>query len=148
MSGKIEQFVKKHDEGSRYIFFGIFTVLVSWASYSLFVFAGIDLSLSNTLSWLTAVIFAFVVNKFYVFRSKETTAFVLGKELISFFGSRIFTGVVAIVLFPILVSIGLGFVFFGVEGLFARGIVSGVEIVLNYILSKYVVFNTSLSLKK
>lgn len=148
MIDKVEQFVKKHDEGSRYIFFGIFTVLVSWGSYALFTLVGIDINISNALSWLTAVIFAFVVNKFYVFRSKEVTILTISKELVSFFGSRILTGIVAVLLFPALVSIGLGFTFFGVEGLFARGIVSGVEIILNYILSKYVVFNTSISFKK
>ena len=36
--------------------------------------------------------------------------------------------------------IGLDFVFLGVEGLFARGITSGVEIVLNYVISKFIVF--------
>ena len=41
--------------------------------------------------------------------------------------------------------IGLDFVFLGVEGMFARGITSGVEIVMNYIISKFIVFRKSSS---
>jgi len=89
---------------------------------------------------LCAVLFAFFVNKYLVFRSIESNSITLGAELAEFFAARIFTGAVAIILFPILLSIGLDFVFFGVPGLFARGVNSAVEIVLNYILSKFVVF--------
>ena len=132
----------KHDEGIRYIFFGVITVLVSWGTYALFVFMGIDLAVSNVLSWICAVLFAFVVNKIYVFRCVGSSKVKLSAELVSFFGGRVFTGVVAALLFPTLCAIGLGFVFLGVEGLFARGITSGVEILL-----KFIVFRKSESAK-
>lgn len=135
-----KEFVKQHDEGIRYIVFGILTVLVSWGTYAVFVFMGIDLSISNILSWICAVLFAFVVNKIYVFRCFGSSTVKLGAEFVSFIGGRIFTGIVAAVLFPLLCMIGLDFVFLGVEGLFARGITSGVEIVLNYVISKFIVF--------
>lgn len=131
----------RHDEGIRYIAFGILTVLVSWGTYAVFVFLGIDLAVSNILSWICAVLFAFIVNKVFVFRATGSSRMRLGAELVSFFGGRILTGVIAMVLFPGLCAIGLDFVFLGVEGLFARGITSGVEIALNYLISKFVVFN-------
>lgn len=137
------EFVTKHDEGIRYIVFGVLTVLVSWGTYAGFVFMGIDLAVSNVLSWICAVLFAFVVNKIYVFRCVGSSKVRLGAELVSFFGGRIFTGIVAALLFPALCAIGLGFVFLGVEGLFARGITSGVEILLNYLISKFIVFRKS-----
>ena len=137
----------KHDEGIRYIFFGVITVLVSWGTYALFVFMGIDLAVSNVLSWICAVLFAFVVNKIYVFRCVGSSKVKLSAELVSFFGGRVFTGVVAALLFPALCAIGLGFVVLGVEGLFARGITSGVEILLNYLISKFIVFRKSESAK-
>lgn len=132
--------VEKHDEGIRYIIFGILTVVVSWVTYTAFVTVGINIAVSNILSWFCAVIFAFVVNKIYVFRCVDSSTFELGTELVSFFSGRAITGAVAAVLFPALCAVGLGFVFLGVEGLFARGVTSGVEIVLNYIISKFVVF--------
>ena len=140
MRDDIEQFVKKHDEGVRYIVFGALTVLVSWVSYALLALVGVDYAVSNGLSWFFAVVFAFFVNKYFVFRSMDSNTMTLGAEMVQFFASRIFTGLVAIVLFPFLMSIGLDFVFLGVPGLFARGVNSGVGIVLNYILSKFVVF--------
>ena len=140
MRQRLKAFTEKHDEGVRYIIFGMLTVIVSWASYSLLALAGVNYSLANGLSWFCAVIFAFFVNKYLVFRSMDSRKMTLGAELAEFFAARIFTGAVAIILFPILMSVGLDFVFLGVPGLFARGVNSAVEIILNYILSKFVVF--------
>ena len=140
MAFDVKEFMAKHDEGIRYIVFGVLTLIVSWITYAAFVFIGVDLALSNILSWICAVLFAFVVNKIYVFRCTGSSTVNLGAELISFFGGRLFTGAVAALLFPGLVAIGLGFVFLGVEGMFARGITSGVEILPNYVISKFIVF--------
>ena len=140
MKQRIEEFLEKHDEGARYIAFGILTVIVSWVSYAILALLGVNYSLANGISWFCAVLFAFFVNKYLVFRSMESNSLTLGAELVEFFAARVFTGAVAILLFPLLLSIGLDFVFLGVPGLFARGVNSVVEIVLNYILSKFVVF--------
>ena len=136
-------FVHKHDEGVRYIIFGFLTVIVSWISYALLALSGVNYSVSNGLSWFCAVIFAFFVNKYFVFRSLDSRTTTLGAELIEFFASRLFTGAVAIILFPVLMNMGLDFVFLGVPGLMARGVNTTVEIILNYILSKFVVFRRS-----
>ncbi|MBO7205062.1 MAG: GtrA family protein [Candidatus Methanomethylophilaceae archaeon] len=133
----------KHDEGVRYIIFGFLTVIVSWISYALLALSGVNYSVSNGLSWFCAVIFAFFVNKYFVFRSLDSRTTTLGAELIEFFASRLFTGAVAIILFPVLMNMGLDFVFLGVPGLMARGVNTTVEIILNYILSKFVVFRRS-----
>lgn len=140
MRTEIEGIVSKHEEGIRYVIFGGFTVLVSWASYALFTLGGMDPNLSNAFSWLCAVIFAFFVNKYFVFKCLDSQKVTLGKELTEFFMARVFTGIVAILLFPLLIDAGLGFEFMGVEGLFARGVNSAVEIVLNYLFSKFIVF--------
>lgn len=136
----VRRLMEEHDEAVRYVIFGILTVIVSWASYAAFVLVGIDLAVSNILSWFFAVIFAFFVNKIYVFRHTGSSSLKLGEELLSFLAGRVFTGIVAAVMFPALCAIGLGFTFLFVEGLFARGITSLVEIALNYIISKYFVF--------
>lgn len=140
MAHGLKDFVMRHDEGVRYIIFGILTVIVSWISYAALALLGVNYSLANGLSWFCAVIFAFFVNKYFVFRSMDSKKQTLGAELLEFFAARIFTGAVAIILFPILIRIGLDFVFLGVPGLFARGVNTAVEVILNYILSKFVVF--------
>ena len=140
MAHGLKDFMMRHDEGVRYIIFGILTVIVSWISYAALALLGVNYSLANGLSWFCAVIFAFFVNKYFVFRSMDSKKQTLGAELLEFFAARIFTGAVAIILFPILIRIGLDFVFLGVPGLFARGVNTAVEVILNYILSKFVVF--------
>ena len=105
MTNEHGNILQEHDEGIRYIIFGVLTVIVSWVTYAGFVFLGIDLWLSNILSWICAVVFAFVVNKIYVFRCFGSSFMKLGAEIVSFFGGRIFTGVVAALLFPALCAV-------------------------------------------
>jgi putative flippase GtrA len=136
----MKYFFTKHKEGILYIMFGGCTVLVSWATYALFVWMGIDLNISNILSWVCGVSFAFVVNKWFVFLSRSVEKKVLAKEMISFFILRGGTGIFAWIAFPILCSFGLDQPFFGTAGLIARIIVSIIEIVLNYVASKFIVF--------
>ncbi|MDD4222849.1 MAG: hypothetical protein PHF83_06945, partial [Candidatus Methanomethylophilus sp.] len=62
------------------------------------------------------------------------------REFFSFMGARVFTGIIAIVGFPILVGLGLNQPFMGVPDFIAKITVSCIEIALNYVLSKYFIF--------
>ncbi len=157
MKGAMD-FMKAHREAILYVFWGAFTTLVTLASYALFVRAfNVDPNISNILSWVCGVTFAFVVNKWLVFESRTTKARILLWELGSFFSSRIFTGIIAFILFPILndwmglsaIVLDFGFlsILFGTSGMLAKIITSVVEIILNWILSKYVVFKKGASQK-
>ena len=152
----VMDFMKAHREAILYVFWGAFTTLVTLASYALFVRAfNVDPNISNILSWVCGVTFAFVVNKWLVFESRTTKARILLWELGSFFSSRIFTGIIAFILFPILndwmglsaIVLDFGFlsILFGTSGMLAKIITSVVEIVLNWVLSKYVVFKKGAS---
>ena len=123
-----------------YLIFGVLTTVISWASYALFVHIGIDINISNALSWVCGVLFAFVTNKWFVFMSRTVTVKILLYELGSFFSARIVTGLIAIVLFPILYAIGLNQSMFNTDGFLAKIVTSMVEIILNWIFSKYIVF--------
>ena len=138
--GKISDLMTTYREAIAYVFFGGLTTIVGWVAYALFVNIGIELNLSNILSWVCGVTFAFVVNKWFVFQSKSVEKKTVLRELGSFFGSRIFTGVIAWVLFPILLWAGIDQTFFGTEGFIAKVITSIIEIILNWVLSKYFVF--------
>jgi len=131
---------ENHKEAILYLIFGGFTVIISLLTYIMFVEMGINTSISNILSWICSVFFAFIVNKWFVFSCRSLEPRIVAKELSSFFGARILTGVMAFLMFPLLVNIGFGGMFMGTEDFLAKIITSGVEIVLNWIFSKYAIF--------
>lgn len=131
---------KKHKEIILYLIFGVATTAVSFIVYSLLVTAGLDMTVSNGIAWLAAVTFAFVTNKLFVFESKKTDKTTLLKEGVSFFGARIFSGIIEIFAPTALFWLGLDQPLFGIEGFVAKAIVSVGIIVLNYVLSKLIVF--------
>ena len=135
-----QRMFEEHREGMLYVVFGAFTVLVSLLTFKLFVQMGVNTFWGNIFSWICAVLFAFVVNKWFVFSSKSTEKKVVFRELTSFFGARIFTGIIAILLFPILCQTALGGEFLGTWDFLAKIVTSGVEIVLNWMFSKYAIF--------
>ena len=89
---------------------------------------------ANVISWVCAVAFAFVTNKLFVFESKAWDRKTVLRELPSFVGGRVAT---------LLVDTGLMFLFVTVMSmreLIAKIIVQFVIVVLNYIISKLLVF--------
>ena len=138
--GHITDLFRRYREGLLYLICGAGTVFVSWGTYALFVWMGIDINISNVLSWICGVSFAFVLNKWVVFMSRSLEKAVLVREISSFFFLRILTGVVAIVAFPILYGLGLDQSLFETDGFVAKITVSMIEILLNYFASKFIVF--------
>lgn len=134
---------QKSQEIITYIVFGVLTTLVNWCIYVCCVgFARIDMTLSNLLAWCGAILFAFVTNKLIVFKSHDLTVKNILKEALFFFFARTLSGVVEIILPTILFTIGLTYSFLGITGFWAKAIVSIVVIILNYVFSKKIVFNT------
>ena len=131
----------KNKEIINYLLFGGMTTVVSWGTYSLFVKAiGMSVSAGNVLSWICAVLFAFVTNKLFVFESKTTQPATALREFFSFIGARLATGVIEWVGVPFFSTHGLTHPLFGVKGLLAKIVVSIVVIILNYLFSKFLVF--------
>ena len=134
---------KRYGESTRYIICGGFTVIVTWLSYTMFVFSGLEHNLGNVLSWCCGVLFAFFVNKWIVFNSGSIEKRIVFREFFSFFGSRIVTGIVGMILFSLLFSLDPEQSFFNVVGLPSKIVVTLIEIALNWLFSKYYVFNPS-----
>lgn len=150
MIDEMKELYKKHEEAILYIFFGGLTTLVNWGSYALFVWCGIDIVISNIISWIVGVLFAFTVNKWFVFKSRILTLIVIVRELGSFVAARIITGVLASwILFPILVyNLGMDQTIFGIEGFVAKMFTTVLEIVLNWLFSKFLIFGLSKKMDK
>ncbi len=128
--------MKRMREIFLYLFFGGLTTLVNFAVYTLFV-NRLGVTLSNGFAWSVAVLFAFVTNRKWVFHSRSTH---WGKELLTFVGGRLFSGVLEIFLPTILITVGLTQTAFGITGFWAKALVSVLVVVLNYVVSKWIVF--------
>lgn len=137
---KIKELIKKYKELLLYLIFGGLTTLVSWGSYALFVLLGLSVTASNALSWVCAVLFAFFTNKIFVFASRSWRPKTLLREAAEFFGARLVTGLLTMVGVPLLMRIGLDQSIFGVDGMVAKITMSILEVLLNYIVSKLVIF--------
>lgn len=89
---------------------------------------------ANVISWICAVLFAFVTNKRFVFESKATDKKTVLREFTTFVGGRVAT---------LLVDTGLMVLFvtaLSVPEMIAKIIVQVVIVLLNYFISKWIVF--------
>ena len=132
---------KKHQETVLYLIVGVLTTIVNWGTYAILVQFGVEINLSNIISWIVGVTFAFVMNKWFVFRSRCLIPIVVLRELGSFYAARIITGVIAIVLFPIVYALGMDQTFMGIDGFVAKMFTTVIEIFLNWVFSKYLIFD-------
>ena len=121
-----------------YIICGFLTTAVDFVSYGIFRRAGMGVGVSQALSWLAAVLFAYVVNKWIVFRNYDLRPSHVIREAGSFVAARVFSGVVTWLLMVAMVKLGgdRGFLF----ELFCKFTSSLVNMVLNYIFSKLWIF--------
>ena len=121
-----------------YIICGFLTTAVDFVSYGIFRRAGMGVGVSQALSWLAAVLFAYVVNKWIVFRNYDLRPSRVVREAGSFVAARVFSGVVTWLLMVAMVKLGgdRGFLF----ELFCKFTSSLVNMVLNYIFSKLWIF--------
>ena len=115
-----------------YLIFGTLTTAVNIVVYYLFSnIIHINYLFSNAVAWFLSVLFAYVTNRKHVFDSKNNQII---KEAISFFGSRLATGIMDMVLMWFLVNFNI------VNDVVAKVVVNVIVVILNYILSKLVVF--------
>lgn len=134
-----------------YLIFGAATTVVNYVVFFLIYNVAFDNAhslLANGIAFAEAVVFAFVVNKMYVFESKSWDMESLKKEVPSFLAARV--GSFALEEAGLFVAehlLGLGrvvlFTFAGseIDGITATKIALAVIVVLiNYVLCKWFVF--------
>ena len=132
MFNKLFDLYKKYKEIINYLIFGGLTTLISIVTYALFtkVFH-IDYLISNVLSWIIAVLFAYVTNKIFVFESKSKKNI---KEITSFFFFRVVSLIMEMVILYIFVDM------LHIDDLVTKIIAQIIVIVSNYVFSKVFVF--------
>ena len=142
----MKKLIKKYRHVILYLIFGVATTLVNWMVYvpcvKLFGSdpSNFQVTLCNAVAWVAAVTFAYITNKLFVFESKRREPRFLLAEAAKFFGARLFSGLFEIFLPGVLISVGLSQTVLGVEGAVAKALTSVVVIVMNYVLSKLIVF--------
>ncbi len=118
-----------------YLIFGVLTTLVDWISYWLMRWAGVDYRVATALSWVAAVLFAFVTNKLFVFQSLDLHPKKVWSEFAPFVVCRAATGVFTMVAMIGMVD-GLGIR----QDMICKIVVSAISLVLNYLFSKLFIF--------
>lgn len=133
--GKIKTLLKKYKSLISYAFFGVCTTAVNVVTYYVcFNIAGLSNILSTIIAWILAVLFAYITNKLWVFDSKSFDKNVLIKEIPAFFGCRLATGVLDVVIMFLAVDIAQS------NGTVWKIISNILVIVINYIASKLIIF--------
>lgn len=123
----------------RYVIIGGFTTAVNYASlWVLFYKLNIDYNISNAVAIFLSVVFAYVANKLVVFRSHVRGAQALAREAGAFFASRAVTMALEWgTLFLIHTPLGVDE---QIYGMYTKIGVNVIVLILNFILSKKVVF--------
>lgn len=123
------------NQAVRYLFFGGCTTLVNIGSYALLRYlAGVDMTTANFLSIGLAILFAYVVNKLFVFESRCETFWELVKECGQFIGMRLTTMFIEVFGVILLTCV------WGMYDMIAKLVIQVVVLALNYIFSKVFVF--------
>ena len=135
MIDKIIYNIKKYEGVLLYLIFGVLTTLINMAVYyALYEGFNIPNIVSNTNAWIVAVVFAFITNKVWVFRSKSLEPGVVFKEFSAFLLARVSTGLLDTLIMYVGVDLLNG------RPLFSKIISNVFVVILNYIFSKLFIF--------
>lgn len=143
MIKKIINFIKS--ETGLYLIFGFLTTVVNYAAFLISLkYLGYGKVLAaNSISFVFAVIFAYVTNKIFVFKSTSWNIAVLIKEIPSFFSARIlsyFFEQAGLYLSTDILKLEK-YSFFGINGiLISKVILSFLVVLLNWAVSKFFIF--------
>lgn len=134
----VRALLRRHRETVSYLFWGVMTTVVNYTVYFLLrTGLSVPLVAGNTAAWVVSVLFAYFVNKLFVFRSRDWAWRVALRELWQMVASRLF-------------SLGLetGILWLFVERLrcgepLVKLLANVVVVIVNYLLSKFIIFRKS-----
>lgn len=122
---------EKYQEIARYLICGVSTTIVDFVVfYLLHRCLAMNTLIATALAWLAAVIFAYITNHAFVFKSDNKVL----QEFISFIGVRVASGMMQVCLMVILCDV------LKLNDIYAKIIVGAIVTITNYIASKVFVF--------
>lgn len=137
MIDKVKALCKKYEEILIYLIVGVMTTVVSWgAAFLGKLILDTDISwqntVNNTFSWLVGVLFAYPLNRKWVFKSTNPEII---KEFFGFAASRISTLIMDVVIMWVTVNI------INMNYWIAKIFISSVIVTIaNYVFSKLLIF--------
>lgn len=120
-----------------YLIFGVLTTLVNWVVYVAMVKVHIDYRIATAAAWAVSVLFAFIVNKIFVFQSYNLRPAYVMKEITSFVACRAVSGVMEMVFMIVMVS------WIHMDEYISKIAVSVIVVIVNYVFSKLFIFRKS-----
>lgn len=136
MKKYIENIYLKYGVEIRYLFCGVLTTIISWSAKYLATFV-LDSSivwqnsLLSAITWITGVCVAFILNRIFVFKSKDNNWL---SEFLKMVGGRAGIGVFGIILQNIFVNV------LSMNLWISTIIWAVIEVLANYFVSKFWVF--------
>ena len=138
MVKQLRTLYQQHKQIILYLFFGVCTTAINTVSYAIvYDYLHITNIVSTIIAWFVAVVFAFFTNKIYVFESKRITFSEKLREFTSFFGCRILTGVLDVVIMAVAVD------YLKWNSLIWKLISNIIVTIVNFVASKFVIFKKS-----
>ena len=135
---KFKALYVKYEEIIVYLIVGVLNTIVSWAAWYLCAFTILDAQIVwqnavlSAIQWVVGVVFGYVMNRKYVFKSKDPR---IMKEFLQFSGGRVSTWILDTVMMILLVNI------LSVNEYVSKIIVAILVMIGNYLISKFLVFN-------
>lgn len=135
MCKKLWNWAKKHEEILLYLIFGFLTTVVNYLVYfPLYNATTLLASLANVIAWCAAVVFAYLTNKPFVFKSYDWSIKTVLPESIKFVTARIASLLIETAIIYITVDLLTW------NGNYMKIITSVLVVIINYIASKVIVF--------
>lgn len=132
---RIKALLGKYGDIISYLFFGVLTTVVNYVVYlPCLNVLGLSAAVSNVIAWVAAVVFAYLTNKPFVFKSRDWSAGTVIPELTKFVGCRVGSGLMETAIIFITVDC------LGWDGNMMKLVTSVLVVVLNYVGSKLLVF--------
>lgn len=133
---KIWALYKKYEELINYLVVGVMTTVISWAAYGICkLVMNVDnvviMQIAVFLRWFAGVVFSYFMSRKFVFKSKNPK---IWKEAIDFTTSRIVTLFLDMFVMWLLPTV------FKVNDWIATFVSAVLVVIMNYILSKFIVF--------
>lgn len=132
----IKNVYAKHKEKILYLLFGAITTAISIAVFDFFTRVIIlDILIANIISFIVAVFFAFLTNRKWVFTQEKRRPFF--SSMLLFYSGRILT----LIAEELILYIFIKRLFF--DTMAVKITAQIVVIILNYIISKFIVFKST-----
>ena len=132
---KLESLVRKHWDVLVYLIFGVLTTLVNFlVYYPCYNLLSLSATVSSVIAWVVAVVFAYLTNKPFVFRSHDWSLKTVLPEAAKFVGCRIGSGALETAILFVTVDL------LQWNGNIWKIPASVLVVILNYVSSKLLVF--------